>query len=136
MIPTGDLAAIVDDDLYVFGRWDDTLTVNGQQLPATVLEMAAREVAGAIDAAVVRIDGADGAICAMVEFEPGIQLNDAAVREAIARATGVMVAKIVLVGRGAIPRTSSGKVRRSEVRTQLEHSDLGTRDLGRGHLSG
>ena len=60
MIPTGDFAALVDHDLYVFGRWDDTLTVNGQQVPATALETAARDVAGAIEAAVVRIGGVEG----------------------------------------------------------------------------
>ena len=93
-------------------------------------------MAGVIDAAVVRIDGVDGAICAMVEVEPDTQLNDAAVREAIVQATGVMVTNIELVGRGAIPRTSSGKVRRAGVRTRLEHSDLRMSDPGGGNLSG
>jgi hypothetical protein len=91
----GCAGALIDDELYVFGRWDDTLTVNGQQFTAGVLESAVRGVAGANHAAVVRINGPDGAICAVVEVDPQAQLEAAAVQEAIARATGVMVSTVV-----------------------------------------
>ena len=119
-IQTGDLATIIDDELYVFGRWDDTLNVNGQLFSASVLESAARGVAGANEAAVVRINGPDGPICAVVEVDPEARLMPASIQEAIARATGVMVSTVVPVHR--LPRTSSGKVRRVQVRDQLEQS--------------
>jgi acyl-coenzyme A synthetase/AMP-(fatty) acid ligase len=87
----GCAGALIDDELYVFGRWDDTLTVNGQQFTAGVLESAVRGVAGANDAAVVRINGPDGAICAVVEVGPQAQLEAAAVQEAIARARAAAI---------------------------------------------
>lgn len=48
----------------------------------------------------------------------------AAVRDAVAREHGVQVTKLVLLGPGGLPRTSSGKLRRHACRVLFEGSSL------------
>jgi acyl-CoA synthetase (AMP-forming)/AMP-acid ligase II len=47
-----------------------------------------------------------------------------AIRAAVARATGAAASAVVLVARGTVPKTSSGKIRRASCRAQFLDDQL------------
>lgn len=117
---TGDLGYRADDELFVTGRSKDVLVHHGVNHHAGDLEDAAVEVlgpdAGAAAAFLVETDRAATPVL-VLELRGD---RDAAlavrVRSAVLERTGLRLGVVVLVGPHSIPRTSSGKVRRSACR--------------------
>jgi fatty-acyl-CoA synthase len=111
---TGDRGFVHDGQLFVTGRIKDTLIVNGRKYDPQVLEHWAEQVAGVRRAAAVNVDSHLGeTIVVLVECasEERIQLAEE-VRAQLAARVGVAVARVVLIALGALPRTTSGKLRR------------------------
>jgi acyl-CoA synthetase (AMP-forming)/AMP-acid ligase II/acyl carrier protein len=120
---TGDLAVLdVDDELFITGRRKDLIIVRGanhypQDLEATAecAHTAARPGCGAAFA----IDRGDREVIVFVQ-----ELADRAsasgvadaIRAAIVASHGVELEAVVLVRAGTIPKTTSGKIRRSACR--------------------
>ncbi|MGA0602804.1 fatty acyl-AMP ligase [Caulobacter sp. KR2-114] len=124
---TGDLGFIQCDQLYVTGRLDDRLVIQGRNYHPNDLEGALRSWASVIEpsrCAAFGIQTARGEVAVVateltarrhVEAESWTDFF-ADVRRALAEDFDLAVAAVVVVREGQIPVTTSGKVRRSEAR--------------------
>lgn len=118
---TGDLGYTTErGDVVVVGRADDYLVVNGRSLYAPAIERAVGRVAGVRPGRVTAVGDPTGAWIVAVEVAPGVGAADEArvrreVRRAAAREGGAAPDVVVVVERGALPLTSSGKLQRHEV---------------------
>ncbi|MFN7981700.1 MAG: fatty acyl-AMP ligase [Vicinamibacterales bacterium] len=127
---TGDLGYTVDGALYVCGRKKDLIIRHGRKyhppdLESSLVGMQGIALSGAVVFAVNHLEGSDE-IVAVVETRGsarGAELEDA-VRRRIRETAGLELDRIVLAPPGTIPRTTSGKVRRSETRARLEAGTL------------
>jgi amino acid adenylation domain-containing protein len=124
---TGDLGFAHGGELFVAGRVKDLIVVRGRNHHPQDVEQTAESAHPLLRpgrAAVFAVDdGASERVVAVLEvrreFTAGRSAEVAAqVRRAVAAGHGLHVAEVVLVKSGAIPRTSSGKVRRAECRAR------------------
>jgi len=120
---TGDLGRMVAGELFVTGRLKDLLIVRGRNLHPQDIEWCAQAVDPAMRTgygAAFAIPGEDGDDAVLVQEleradpEPGPLAQ--AVRRAVADAFDLPLGAIVFVRSGSLPRTSSGKIRRSACR--------------------
>lgn len=120
---TGDLGRMVAGELFVTGRLKDLLIVRGRNLHPQDIEWCAQAVDPAMRTgygAAFAIPGEDGDGAVLVQEleradpEPGPLAQ--AVRRAVADAFDLPLGAIVFVRSGSLPRTSSGKIRRSACR--------------------
>lgn len=121
---TGDLGYLTDDGLVVCGRVKEIITVAGRNLFPTEIENVAAEVRGLRKGAVVAVGGDDGAARAGLVIAAEFRGDDepAARSEVVARVAsecGVVPSDVVFMAPGSLPRTSSGKLRRLEVKRSL-----------------
>lgn len=130
---TGDLGFRHDGDLFVSGRLKDLIIIRGRNHHPADIEAViaashpALRVPG-VAFAVSRADGED-AVVAVHEARAGASSADlasaaVAARQAVAAGCGLHLAELVLVDPGAVPRTSSGKPRRSACRDSYLAGDL------------
>ncbi|MGW0157694.1 long-chain-fatty acid--ACP ligase MbtM [Mycobacterium sp. NPDC003323] len=122
---TGDIGYLVDDGLVVCGRAKEIITVAGRNIfPAEVERIAAR-VSGVREGAVVAVGVGEGSVrpglVVTAEFRgPDEAGARAELMQQVASGCGVVPADVVFVKPGTLPRTSSGKLRRLEVKRGLE----------------
>ncbi|MEU6592219.1 amino acid adenylation domain-containing protein [Streptomyces sp. NPDC046881] len=130
---TGDLGFRHDGELFLTGRDDDLMIVRGRNHYAPDLEQTAEAAHPALQparSAAFTVDDDAGSRIVLVHEVRGrldadaVTRITAAVRESVADGHGVRVDDVVLVRLGAIPRTSSGKIRRAECRTRWLAGDL------------
>ncbi|MEZ0341212.1 long-chain-fatty acid--ACP ligase MbtM [Mycobacterium sp. pV006] len=122
---TGDLGYLTDSGLVVCGRIKELITVAGRNIFPSEVERVAAGVRGVREGAVVAVsssgDSARQALVIAAEFRGP---DEAGARsEVIARVAaecGVVPADVVFLAPGSLPRTSSGKLRRLEVKQNLE----------------
>ena len=127
---TGDLGYMVDGSLYVCGRTKDVIIRQGRKyhppdLESSLSGMKGVALSGAVVFAVSHLEGPDQVV-AVVETRGsghGAEIEEA-VRRRIRETAGLELDRIVLAPPGTIPRTTSGKVRRSETRARLEAGTL------------
>ncbi|MGD7376158.1 amino acid adenylation domain-containing protein, partial [Ralstonia pseudosolanacearum] len=123
---TGDLGFLHAGELYICGRLKDLIILNGLNIYPQDVELAAFESHarlrenGTIAFAVDRDDTEQLVIVQELEFrqpvEPGMF---ECMASAVSMNVGVTPDVIVLVKAGAIPRTSSGKIRRQQCRADF-----------------
>ncbi len=123
--PTGDIGYLVDGSLVICGRSKEMITIAGRNIFPTEIEQVAGEVDGIREGAVVAVGTESGAaqsrLLVAAEFVGDEQSTTrSAVIRRIVSVCGVTPADVVLMSPGSLPRTSSGKLRRLEVRRQLE----------------
>ncbi|MGV5046626.1 fatty acyl-AMP ligase [Rhodococcus pyridinivorans] len=124
---TGDLGAFVDGRLYVTGRAKDVIIVNGRNLYPQDIEHSSREAHPALAGGLAAAFGTgenDGRIVVVQEVaDGGGDANWAdvrsCIRERIRLDHGAAVAAIILTPRKTVSRTTSGKIRRAEMRTRF-----------------
>ncbi|MBG0830937.1 fatty acyl-AMP ligase [Planomonospora sp. ID67723] len=134
---TGDLGFVLDGELYVTGRIKDVVIVNGRNLYPQDLEEAAREVHPALGAAAAfgvqparvaegtaaRESGEHVVVVQEVREQRlgGVSAPELArrVQAELARVFGVPSMSVVLVQRGGVGKTTSGKIQRSRTRELL-----------------
>ncbi|GAA3440565.1 fatty acyl-AMP ligase [Planomonospora venezuelensis] len=143
---TGDLGFVLDGELYVTGRIKDVVIVNGRNLYPQDLEEAAREAHPALGAAAAfgvqaAEPGTAGGPAAQAGRAPGPESREHVVvvqevreqrlggvsaaeladriRGELARAFGLPSMSVVLVERGGVGKTTSGKIQRSRTRELL-----------------
>jgi fatty-acyl-CoA synthase len=126
---TGDLGFTMNGDLYISGRQKDLVIINGKNYPPQAIEWVVEEIAGIRKGSVVAfsVDGDSTEkliIIAETIMTDNVDLAQA-VSEQIRSAFGLTVEKVVLVGRGAIPKTSSGKLQRRQTKALFEGGFLG-----------
>ncbi|WP_024806034.1 fatty acyl-AMP ligase [Nocardia sp. BMG51109] len=124
---TGDLGFALAGELYVTGRLKDILVINGRNVDAIDIEGAALEcvpwATGAAAFAFTGDDRAEQAVLTVELFNAGtgpVGLTDLAA-EVSAHVNGqhqLGALGVVFAEFGALPRTTSGKVRRAEARTK------------------
>lgn len=132
---TGDLGFVREGELFVCGRRKDLLILRGRNLHPQDVEDTAR---GAHDAvrpggvAAFTVEGDDGAEALVLVVEVRAEAESQAA--AVARAVRARVAEhhhaacqVVVVARaGSVPRTTSGKVRRSAARAAFVRGETAT----------
>jgi acyl-CoA synthetase (AMP-forming)/AMP-acid ligase II len=132
---TGDLGFLMNGELFITGRIKDVIIINGRNLYPQDLEVTAhlshpglQPFGGAAFA--VEHDGQERLVIAQEVQREFLRTDSAemiaAIRQAIVRDYDVQAHAIVLLKPGQIPRTSSGKVRRSLCRTSLMSRELET----------
>ncbi|HEY8377868.1 MAG TPA: AMP-binding protein, partial [Nannocystis sp.] len=133
-VDSGDLGYMVAGELFVSGRIKDLIIKGGRNYYPHELEAAAGAVPGirqgCVAAFSIREDGA-GTESIVVVAETKEERAEARaalqqkVREAIAAAIGIPPDRVVLTGPGAVPKTSSGKIRRGDTRRLYLAGELG-----------
>ncbi len=126
-LDTGDLGFLHDGQLYITGRAKDLLVLRGRNHAPQDVELAASGVSGVRTGCVVAVaDTEQGRERLIVLAEVRAPADDLAARiEAAVRAeVGVTPDLVVLLDPGALPRTSSGKLRRGEALRALKAGKL------------
>lgn len=125
---TGDLGALVDGELYVVGRRSDVIVVRGRNhhpgdLETTALgahpALAPSGPATAVAIGLPDDEGGGERVAVVLEVrDPDLDEAEVvgAVRAAVLREHDLALAAVVLTRPGALPRTSSGKIRRRDAR--------------------
>lgn len=130
---TGDIGYVSGRSLYISGRLKDMLIVNGKNCHAEDIEATARNADASLfsrrSAAFASL--ASGNELAVLVQEVSGRLPEGApeqlarcIQTSLLRAHGFVADEIVFVPSGAIPRTTSGKVRRRDCRRLYESCEL------------
>jgi fatty acid CoA ligase FadD28 len=117
---TGDLGFISEGELFIAGRIKDILIVRGLNHYPDDIEATIQEVSGGRVAAISVEDDSGEQLVAIIEVkdrgEGAREKLDNVKRDvtsAISKTHGLSAADLVLVPRGSIPITTSGKIRRA-----------------------
>ncbi|RAU95750.1 Long-chain-fatty-acid--ACP ligase MbtM [Mycobacterium colombiense] len=127
-LPTGDLGFFDEAGLVVCGRAKELITLAGRNIFPTEVETVAAGVCGVREGAVVALGSGErsarpGLIVA-AEFRRADQAGARAeIIQRVASMCGVVPSDVIFMAPGSLPRTSSGKLRRLEVRRALEAVD-------------
>lgn len=131
---TGDLGAMLDGRLYIVGRAKDVLIMHGRNIHPADVEAAVEArvaAAGAVRSVLAGVQGAGGetAVLFLELTRDGLRGCDPAAIAQGARACAMgaadtPLAGVVLLKPGALPLTSSGKVRRAACMEMFLAGDL------------
>jgi long-chain-fatty-acid--[acyl-carrier-protein] ligase len=124
-LSTGDLGYLTDEGLVICGRAKELITVAGRNIFPTEVERIAGKIDGVRDGCVIAIGTGEATARPKLVITAEFKGEDesaarSAVVERVASECGVVPADVVFVKPGALPRTSSGKLRRLEVKRNLE----------------
>ncbi|WP_370500383.1 AMP-binding protein [Mycolicibacterium sp. jd] len=135
-LDTGDLGYLADADLYVTGRVKDVIIRAGRNLHPAELEEAVGNLAGIRKGCVAVFaspdpEGGAERLVVLAEVRAADTAVDAALRSEIVSTTvdllGVAPDDVVLVPPRTVPKTSSGKIRRTASREIYEQGRIGAR---------
>ncbi|MGK4005993.1 fatty acyl-AMP ligase [Sorangium sp. So ce1036] len=125
---TGDLGYLAGGEVYICGRSKDLIILGGKNYYPQDIERVASSVEGVRHGhcAAFSCLTASGAERAVVVAEvkrsaPGVAQ---AVIQAVRAEIGVQIAEVVPIKRGTLAKTSSGKVRRREMKRRYEAGEL------------
>ncbi len=130
---SGDLAYWADGELYVTGRVKDCIlrsgrSINPQDVETVAMEVPGVEHGGAAAFGVSDAETGTERLVIVVEtraFRPEDRARtENAIRDKVLRETGVAPDEIKLIRRGALPKTSNGKIRRAETRSRYRLGKL------------
>lgn len=134
---SGDLGFIWDQHLYVVGRIKDLIILNGQNIYPQDIEQTIQasnaSFAGYAGAAFpIELEGKEH--LAVVQSAPSSVLRDEQasldaaqqIKKDVYKREGVPIRDVVLVGVSSIARTSSGKVRRAEMKQRYLRGEFST----------
>jgi 1-acyl-sn-glycerol-3-phosphate acyltransferase len=133
-LDSGDLAYRAEGEIYIAGRRKDLIIKGGRNLVPQEIEEVAAGVPGIRRGCVVALGipsptlGTESLVVVAEtrETEPAVRERLAvAVIERVAEAVGVPPDQVVLVPPGVVPKTSSGKIRRSATKDLLQAGALG-----------
>ena len=121
-LATGDLGYLADGELFVCGRRKEMIIVGGRNYFPQDIERVVHEVpgirSGGVAAFAATAPGHPDRAVVVVETRGPVSADalQAEVRRRVLQATGLAVDEIVLAPNGTIDRTTSGKLRRAELR--------------------
>ncbi len=123
-IETGDLGVMADGELVVTGRSDDLLCVSGRNMFAWELERAAASVSDVRPGSCAVVTNGRGGYVALFESRSESQEDIATaayqVRKELAAIAGIGPSAVSGLRRGILPKTSSGKLQRNHITSNLE----------------
>jgi len=128
---TGDLGYMRDGELYPCGRAKDLIIIRGRNYQAHDLETLASEVDGVRTGNVIAFSTRSGeeaellVLIAETRRESGRQELARQVRSHLAASIGISPDEVVIVPPGTLPKTSSGKLKRSDTRYLYQSGQLG-----------
>jgi acyl-CoA synthetase (AMP-forming)/AMP-acid ligase II len=130
---TGDLGAILDGELYVVGRIKELIIVNGRNIYPHDIEYSAEAASPLVRphcgaAFEQEVDG-EVRIAMLLEVDPpendeGYEEIMAAVRKRVAEDLDLPLYWIGLCARGAVPKTTSGKIQRRLCKQLVAEGDV------------
>jgi fatty-acyl-CoA synthase len=132
-LATGDLGFLAAGELYLTGRTKDLLIVHGHNIAPDEIERLADQVSGGggliRSAAFSTAQGTAGeqAILVVESTERDLDKREALARQIrtrVGRSLGLPLADLMFVSRGTLPRTTSGKIQRGELRRQYLDGSL------------
>jgi acyl-CoA synthetase (AMP-forming)/AMP-acid ligase II len=128
---TSDLGFVLEGILHITGRSDDMLIVAGRNLLPEDIEGAAASVPGVRDGCVAAVANESDKYALVAVLDRGVRGDEAgavaqALRRALARSGSATPSTVVFVPLRSFLRTSSGKIRRRDMRTRLAAGDLPT----------
>lgn len=141
---TGDLGHISQGDLFVSGRLKDVLILNGKNRHAEDIEATVQQSAPALlsrPAVAFACERAGSEVAVLVqELQRALPPGEAdalkkRIQASLLSAYGFTASDIVFVPSGAIPRTTSGKVRRRDCRRLYETRALASFNSASGEES-
>jgi fatty acid CoA ligase FadD28 len=125
---TGDLGFISEGELFIMGRIKDVLIVYGRNHYPDDLEATVQQITGGRVAVISVPTDHTEKVVAIVEVKdtggPHADLIKREVTAAISASHGLSLADLVLVERGSIPITTSGKIRRSACVERYRQSEF------------
>jgi long-chain fatty acid adenylase/transferase FadD26 len=131
---------IFEDELFIIGRINDLLIVDGRNHYPDDIEATIQEITGGRVAAISIPDGSSEQLVAIAELKKRgsseeevldkLRAVKRQVASAIKKTHSVRVADLVLVAPGSIPITTSGKVRRAACVDQYRLDEFGRLDVG------
>ncbi|MFL5884144.1 MAG: AMP-binding protein, partial [Thermoleophilaceae bacterium] len=129
-LETNDLGFVRDGYLYVVGRSDDVITVGGRNVYATEIEAAVAALDPIRPGCCTIVEDPDSArsrLVLLVELRNGDTDASAVAEEAgriSTRKAGITISECIVLARGTMPKTPSGKVQRFRCRQLLSDGDL------------
>ncbi len=120
---TGDRGFVSEGELFIVGRIKDMLIVRGRNHYSEDIEATVQKITRGRVAAIAVSDEQTEQLVTIVELKGGddtaaLTVVKSDVIAAVSRAHGLQITDIVLVAAGAIPTTTSGKIRRSACAEQ------------------
>lgn len=126
---TGDLGYLANGELFVCGRIKDVIIIRGKNFHAHDIEHVASEVEGVRTGNVIafgiqREAGESLILVAETKMENQSEEIAKKVRARVAMSIGITPDQVLVVPAGTLPKTSSGKLKRSETRKLFEQGTL------------
>jgi fatty-acyl-CoA synthase len=127
---TGDVGYLSNGELFVCGRVKDIIIINGRKYHPQDLEWGIDDLAGIRRGRVVAFGTVDRgrADRAVIVAEPSgtvpADVLTDAIRRRIVDLYGLLVDDVLLVPRGTVARTTSGKVRRAATKMRYERGEI------------
>lgn len=129
---TGDLGAFYDEEIFVTGRIKELLVIRGRNLYPQDVEQQARAAHAALDGflgAAFGVSAPDERMVLVHEVNPQTAAEElpgvaTTVARRLTTELGVPVRNVMLVRRGTVRRTTSGKIQRSAMRERFLAGDL------------
>jgi long chain fatty acid CoA FadD26 len=136
---TGDLGVISEGELFIIGRIKDLLIVDGRNHYPDDVEATIQEITGGRVAAISVPNHQSEQLVAVVELKKRgssdqeildrLHTIKREVDSAISKSHGLRLADLVLVEPGAIPITTSGKIRRSTCAERYRRDEFARLDM-------
>ena len=132
-LDTGDTGFLHAGELYLYGRAKDAIVLRGRNHAPQDVEQALDGLEGAragccAALGVLSERGEGEELVVLVERAGRVATGDSALAGRVARRvterTGLVAARVLVLEPGTLPRTSSGKIRRSEARRLLLAGEL------------
>ncbi len=128
---TGDLGFMHDGHLFISGRKKDLIILNGRNYYPQSIEWEVEQIdqirrGNVVAFASQGTNTEELVIVAETKAEEGLDVLEATIKKQVHNVLGVRARKIVLVGPGCLPKTSSGKLQRRKTRAQYESGQLGS----------
>ena len=141
-LDTGDLGYLADGELFITGRIKDLIIKAGRNYHPQDIERAVGEVPGVRKGCVIAFgedmpEHGEG-IVVVAETATDATRHDeikSLIRAAVVATTGTSADDVVLIPRGGVLKTSSGKLRRQETRQAYRNGTLGKGAAGRLRLA-
>ncbi|CAB9524728.1 D-alanine--D-alanyl carrier protein ligase [Seminavis robusta] len=129
-LDTGDLGKVTDSQLYVTGRVKDVIIINGKNYYPTDVELSIDDLFGDIirPGRTTAFQNGDTSVGITVEGRKGFDKSeneDLAVQIAnhVSQFHGLFASEVVVLKLGVTPKTTSGKLKRSEIRQTTVDGD-------------